>query len=143
MTNRATISGLETYYGPIPTAFEVNSKYNKKFYISPSWVVSFSNYHRDNLLQALSLIFEGYPVLNALNTGDWLWWIMSSLAKPKLEGTRVVSSFIIDEEDHPNVTKHGIVEEMVTSLAGRIMVVDGISLEEAKDKARRYLDAER
>ena len=139
---RVTIDGLENYFGPIPTAFKVDSPYaTENFYIQPWWVLVFNRYQRDNLVQLLDIIITWDLLLGGFNSGDWISEILHMLAKPVLSGTNVVPKSHIDEEDHPNITYEESVERIVYQLAYKISKTDGITIDAAMVHARRYLDA--
>ena len=139
---RVTINGLENYFGPIPTAFKVDSPYaTENFYIQPWWVLSLNRYQRDNLVQLLDIIITWDLLLGGFNSGDWISEILHMLAKPVLSGTNVVPKSHIDEEDHPNITYEEAVERITYQLAYKISKADDIDMDLAMEYARRYLDA--
>jgi hypothetical protein len=136
---RVTIAGLDTYYGPIPTAFETHSKYTgNNYYIQPWWVINLNEYQRDNLILLISLILERGGLLNTLNTGDWIAEFLHMLAKPELDGTRVVPKYTLDEDDKPNISLKTAKEQLIGALAYKIKKVEDISLAEAMEKAEAY-----
>jgi hypothetical protein len=140
---RNTIQGLENYFGPIPTAFQINSPYGAgHHYIEPWWVLQINKYQRDNLLMLLRMVLDNDGPFGSMNTGDWVAEIAQMLAKPELSGTRVVPKYNLDEQDIANLGKSAIHDRILFWLADRIHKVDGVSIEIAMKAARSYLDAE-
>lgn len=140
--NRKTIQGLENYFGPIPTAFKIGSPYGADHhYIQPWWILYVSSYQRNNLLQLLNLILDNSGPFSSLNTGTWVYELSEMLAKPVLEGTRVVTKHTIDEDDVTNLSKFVINDKIVEWLAKKISKVDNVSMEEATRMAMEYFDA--
>lgn len=140
--SRKTIQGLENYFGPIPTAFKINSPYGAdNYHIQPWWSLILSKYQRDNLTQVLNTIQDSTSVFKVFNTGDWVSELLYMLSKPVLDGTRVIAKHKLDEEDMPNATREFINDSFIDYLATKIMHVDNISYEEALEKAQRYVHA--
>jgi hypothetical protein len=141
MGHRVTVQGLENYFGPIPTAFDVHSPYaSDRYYIEPWWVITLNKYQRDNLMQLMYMINSGETFASVFNSGDWVAEFLLALSKPMLSGTRVLPTYKLDEEDHPNVSEEAINDRLVAWLALKIKEVDDIPIREAVSKARKYID---
>lgn len=140
--NRKTIQGLENYFGPIPTAFKIQSNYGAEhYYIQPWWLLILSKYQRDNLAQLLNAANNLESVISIYNTGNWIAEILYMLSKPTLSGTKVIPTHKLDEEDIPNATGNYFDGKFINYLANKIMKADKISYEEALAIAERYINA--
>jgi hypothetical protein len=140
--HRKTVQGLENYFGPIPTAFDIDSPYGvKRYYIQPWWILYINQYQRNNLLQLLNLVLYNKGPFGLVSTGDWVYELSEMLAKPVLDGTRVVTTHRINEDDVTNMSNATIDEKLVLWLAEKISKADGWDMESAIEQARRYLNA--